>query len=78
MRMARVNVYLSDDLAEQVRDADLNVSAVTQDALRRELELRRTDAWLDAVANLTQIELPQEVVARALDAARDEFGRPSE
>lgn len=78
MRMARVNVYLPDDLAQQVRDADLNVSAVTQDALRRELELRRTDAWLEAVANLTQIELPQEVVARALDAARDEFGRPSE
>ena len=78
MRMARVNVYLSDDLAAQVRDADVNVSAVTQEALRRELDSRRTDAWLDEVAQLKQIDLPREVVETALDAGRDEFGRPSE
>lgn len=78
MRMARVNVYLSDDLAAQVRDADVNVSAVTQEALRRELDSRRTDAWLDEVAHLKQIDLPREVVETALDAGRDEFGRPSE
>lgn len=78
MRMARVNVYLPDDLAAQVRDADVNVSAVTQEALRRELDSRCTDAWLDEVAHLKQIDLPREVVETALDAGRDEFGRPSE
>jgi len=76
--MARVNVYLSDDLAAQVRDADVNVSAVTQEALRRELDARRTDSWLEAVARLRPINLESEIVMEALEAGRGEFGRPSE
>lgn len=34
MRMARVNVYLPDGLAAASRAAGLNVSRITQDALR--------------------------------------------
>ena len=38
MRMARVNVYLPDELASGARDAGLNVSALTQEAVRQALE----------------------------------------
>jgi len=75
MRMARVNVYLPDELAAQVREADVNVSALTQVALQTELARTRTDAWLDTVAGLKQIDLPYETVIGALDAGRNEFGQ---
>ena len=49
--MARRNISLPDDLDEQARRAQLNVSAVTQRALADELDRRRRmadlDAWLD-------------------------------
>lgn len=44
--MGRVNVYLPDDLAEQARLAGLNVSRLTQDALRQALRGIRTTTWL--------------------------------
>ena len=31
--MARVNIYLPDDLARRAREADLNVSGIAQEAL---------------------------------------------
>ena len=34
----RITIYVPDDLGEQVRSADMNVSAVAQEALRRRLE----------------------------------------
>jgi post-segregation antitoxin (ccd killing protein) len=44
----RMTIYLPDDLAEMVREqADLNVSAVCQEALRRELVRREELAKLD-------------------------------
>ncbi len=36
--MPKINIYLPDDLAERVRNANLSVSAVCQGALREELE----------------------------------------
>ena len=50
----RITVYLPDDLAKRVKEhADLNVSAVCQDALRRELarraELERLDEGMERV-----------------------------
>lgn len=45
--MARVNVYLPDELAAQVREADVNVSALTQEALQTELpEPVPTRGWI--------------------------------
>lgn len=78
MRMARVNVYLPDDLAARVRAADLNVSALAQEALHTELDRTRTDAWLDSIATLKPIAVPHEAVIEAIDAGRDEFDRPPE
>lgn len=38
--MPKVNVYLPNDLAEWAREARVNLSALTQEALRRERLLR--------------------------------------
>jgi post-segregation antitoxin (ccd killing protein) len=74
LRMARVNVYLPDDLADEVKQAGLNVSGITQDALREALAERATDEWLDQVARLGPTTVTHDVVIAAVDAARDELG----
>lgn len=72
--MARVNIYLPDDLAERARSAGVNVSGVAQDAIRGALAGLETDVWLDRLERLPHVELPHEAVITALDDARDEFG----
>jgi post-segregation antitoxin (ccd killing protein) len=71
--MARVNVYLPDDLAAEARAAGLNVSAVTQQALAEELARSRTNAWLASIAT-DGVGPTHDQVLEALDAARDELG----
>lgn len=68
--MARVNIYLPDDLAAQAKAADLNLSALAQDAVRRSLGARSTDAWL-ATLTPAQSDLPtHDAVIDALDDVR--------
>lgn len=74
MCMARVNVYLPDDLAERARSAGLNVSGVAQDAIRGALASIETDCWLDRLERLPRTDVAHEAVITALDEARDEFG----
>jgi post-segregation antitoxin (ccd killing protein) len=74
MRMARVNVYLPDDLARQARAAGMSVSNVTQVALRRELGARNTSEWLSRLARLPALKVAHEQVLSAIDAEREEFG----
>ena len=50
--MTRVNIYLPRDLAEKARAANLNVSAVAQEALERELGRRSFVTWLEEVESL--------------------------
>lgn len=76
MRMARINVYLPDDLAERVKGAGINVSRVAQEALRRALGERETDQWLDQLAGLPATGASHEDVIGAIKATRDEFGSP--
>ena len=73
MRMARVNVYLPDDLAARVKEADLNVSALAQKALEQALAARSTNAWLERVRRLPPSGVTHEQVIEALDAAREEY-----
>lgn len=72
--MARVNVYLPDDLATAAREAGLNVSALTQRALSDALSQRATDAWLSRIAMSAGPRVSHEKALAALDSARDEFG----
>ena len=75
MRMARINVYLPDDLARQARAAGMSVSNLTQAALRRELAARGSAEWLKRLGRLPAGKVTHEQVLSALDAAREEFGR---
>lgn len=71
--MARLNVYVPDDLAAQARERGLNVSALTRAAIVAELENSATDAWLEGLGT-DGTDARHEVVLDALDAARDELG----
>ncbi len=73
MRMARVNVYLSDDLAAEAKAAGLNVSKLTQEALRSALAVGRVDEWLDDIGSLRPLGIGHEAVASAVAEAKDEF-----
>lgn len=73
MCMARLNVYVPDDLADCARAAGLNVSALTQAAIRAELENSATHSWLDGLEPRCT-DARHEDVLGALDRARDEFG----
>ena len=55
MRMARINVYLPDELAERVKSADINVSAVAQRALESELRTMSFAEWLVQVHALPPV-----------------------
>lgn len=69
--MARVNVYLPDDLAARAKGADLNLSALTQDALRSALAARDTDMWLDGLTAAAP-SVDHDRALAALDDSRDE------
>ncbi len=73
MRMARVNVYLPDELAAEVRAAGLNVSNVAQEALRSALAASRVDEWLDDVGSIRPLGIDRSAVASAVTAAKDEL-----
>jgi post-segregation antitoxin (ccd killing protein) len=75
--MARVNVYLPDDLADRARAAGVNISGVTQDALHTALAALDTDRWLDRLEQMPRANVPHERVIQALDDARAEFGAGS-
>jgi post-segregation antitoxin (ccd killing protein) len=65
MRMARVSVYLPDDLAADAKAAGINVSSVAQEALRRTLATGRVDAWLDDLAARRPLGIDHDAVAAA-------------
>ncbi|MBA2262252.1 MAG: type II toxin-antitoxin system CcdA family antitoxin [Solirubrobacterales bacterium] len=70
--MARVNVYLPDELAAEARKAGLNLSAVTQEAVRRSLAARSTDAWLATLRAAPLHKVTHAGALDALDAVREE------
>ena len=72
--MARVNVYLPDELAERARAADLNVSGLAQDAIRGALNARAVNDWLDELASLPSAGIDYNIVKDAVTAAKGQFG----
>jgi post-segregation antitoxin (ccd killing protein) len=73
MRMARVNVYLPDQLADEAKDAGLNVSNLTQEAVRSALSAKSTGEWLDEVTALPPTSVGHEDVLAAVQEAKDEL-----
>ena len=75
MCMARLNVYVPDELAARAREAGLNVSKLTQEAIEEELQRTAMRVWMERVrANPPLPELPREEAQRIMDEVRDEFG----
>jgi post-segregation antitoxin (ccd killing protein) len=73
MRMARVNVYLPDDLAAEAKRARLNVSAITQAAIRSTLAASATDDWLAGLTTLARTGVDHDTAVDAVTAAKDEL-----
>lgn len=69
--MARLNVYVPDDLAAAAREAGLNVSALTQQALKDALQRHATDVWLEQLGT-SGSTVTREQILDALDEAREE------
>jgi len=65
-------VYIPDDLAARAREAGLNVSALTQDAITSALASAATDAWLARLPT-GPINASHDDVLVALDEAREEL-----
>ena len=72
--MARVNVYVPDELAEQARSRGLNVSALTQAAIAAELKRTSVPAWLDSLPSVST-PVDHDAAMAAVDEAREDFGR---
>jgi post-segregation antitoxin (ccd killing protein) len=70
--MARLNVYLPDELAARAKEAGLNLSAVAQEAVRQRLAEQSTDAWLSDLPPPSSETVPHQRVIEALDWALDE------
>jgi post-segregation antitoxin (ccd killing protein) len=74
MRMARVNVYLPDELAKKAKEKKLNISALAQQAVESALHKNAWAEWLDEVRKDPPLAgLSDEVVRTALQEARDEM-----
>jgi post-segregation antitoxin (ccd killing protein) len=73
MRMARINIYLPDELAGEAKRAGMNISALTQEAVRAALGSTRIDGWLDELESLRPTGIAHEDVVAAVDEARDEL-----
>ncbi|MCG8462666.1 MAG: type II toxin-antitoxin system CcdA family antitoxin [Holophagales bacterium] len=72
--MARINVYLPDTLAEEAKAAGLNVSKVTQEALRAAIDAGKTSTWLDSIAELEPTRVSHEDALQAVRESRKDFG----
>ena len=72
--MAVVNLHIPDDLVEQARAADLDISRLARDAIRRALESHAVNEWLDDLASLPSLGIDPAVVKEAVRSAKDEFG----
>ena len=72
--MASVNVYLPDDLADEVKRAELNVSRITQEAVRVELAAAGATRWLHRVSSLPPTGTDHDRALAAVEDARAELG----
>lgn len=73
MRMSRVNVYLPDDLAEEAKKAGLNISSLTQEAIRSSLAALTLNRWQRQVSELPSLGVSHAKVIDAVKSAKDEL-----
>ncbi len=73
VRMARVDVYLPDELVEEAKAAGVSISKEAQEALHTVLAATRTDHGLDDVSRLGPTGASHADVAAAVDGAKNEL-----
>jgi hypothetical protein len=76
--MARVNIYLPDDLARRAREAGLNVSGIAQEALEQRLQVQALGAWLAELRDRPPLEtspVSNDELMEIMDEMREEFGQ---
>lgn len=79
MCMARVNIYLPDDLARRAREAGVNVSGIAQEALERELRVNATNDWLALASELPRTRsIPDAELVQIMDEVRAQSGRAAD
>ena len=71
--MPKITVYLPDELHERVKASHLNVSQVTQDALRRALDESPMATWLASLDRGEPVDYG-DAAQVALEAERDANG----
>jgi len=72
MRMARINVYLPDELVGVARELGLNVSALTQQAIKSHAAARSTDVWLATLQGGRNAAATHAEAMAAIDEVREE------
>lgn len=66
--MARISVYLPEEVADAAHAAGLNISMLARVALQRELVLLNNRVWLQRVAWERSDPIPHETLIGALHA----------
>ncbi|APE36957.1 antitoxin [Nocardia mangyaensis] len=69
--MARLTVYVPNEMAERAGTAGLDVSALTQRAIVAVLEENATATWLAGITD--RHEVRHDGVRSAIDVGRDDF-----
>ena len=72
--MAKVTIYMPDDLLAEAKDAELNISGLAQHAVVVALRSSRTDAWLDELRRRPRSTVRSEDVDGTLREVRDHWG----
>ncbi|MDE0699769.1 MAG: hypothetical protein OXH61_03480 [Acidimicrobiaceae bacterium] len=71
--MARVIIDLPDELAEGAKASELNMSRLAQEAIRRAVDARGLDLWLEQAASLPPTGIDPAIIKEAVSAAKDEL-----
>jgi len=72
--MAKVTIYMPDDLLAEAKDAELNISGLAQNAVVAALRRAKTDAWLEELCRRPGSTVRSEDVDRTLREVRDRWG----
>ncbi|UNX54637.1 hypothetical protein MF406_17460 [Georgenia sp. TF02-10] len=70
--MVRLTIDLPDELAARAKEAGLDLSAVTREAVRRSLAAQSTGAWLSTLPSAPAQPVSHKRALAALDAVRNE------
>ncbi len=72
--MPKVSVYLPDELYRKVRERDLPLSALAQEALEQALRRASLDEWITHERSRPRRTTQDIDTSRLMEEVRDEFG----